>query len=847
MELPNTHFENFPIEFKEINPEDFPYFEVGEKIIISPNQQGYINEVLQEKINRTDKNTVVINAAVGQGKTYSIIDIAYKYFRDSEEYVIFIASPYVSLVEQYYNAVIAKGIPESDVFRYDKLGESNLPDYKEQRVHIVTANCLLGNPGEDAFINSDIKRVYLRTLSDYCKRNRKKTIFIYDEVHDTIHNFKEKFIFNLWKWRDTILKNYIISATFNEASKPVIEYLAELTENKIQIIESERIRFPNKQSELYLHYNSAHNYKSDDKNITKLVQKLITRGKEVDILCYSKNLADDIIDDRITGVGAELYRKYLEINRCTSELISNQISDGLETPRDEIKNRYNPNMCNVGTNFKTGISIEKENHAFVIIMPPRGTKMPYQSLYGIFTSGINSVIQALARQRKKGEIHIVLPRPDEFDYRTLPFETDIQKESFKESYNLIEHYEPPKNRVKYYKLSEQDSILENFYEREFKNNVRSEISHISSTARDNKMRLDFPEFKLFKLEDGEDYLANKIHFFGNDLSAYITYCAFTNQFINCKLANISYQTPLFFRENEIRNNLNYIFSKYFGESYLDTYTTIGNFTMFYEAFRNTLFRDFIIRYLKTGQEKWILVRPYSNSDFETQLLEFCGMMYFGRNYSHQDYTRFRHIDIPYTRSQYFLDSISVAESIDLEECDYPDFNKNIIRAYKQLGIYRRKLIDNIGTTTRGEIFNYLPNNVLTGFISEEEQGGFNTFISTLIEIDPFLKNNIFDLKRNIEGKPIISKIKSFYKILVDDFFEIPQIENYPKVTINGRRQNVKPIESTIPLPNSQRVINVLVPARKDQNYLTNLKDFVEGALGEDYNDYEDKINSILDN
>jgi len=349
------------------------------------------------------------------------------------------------------------------------------------------------------------------------------------------------------------------------------------------------------------------------------------------------------------------------------------------------------------------------------------------------------------------------------------------------------------------------------------------------------------------LEDGEDYLTNKISFFGDDLSAYITYCSFTNQFINCKLASINYLTSLFFIENEIQNNLNYIFSKYFGETYLDTYTTIGNFTMFYETFRNTLFSDFNMRYRKVNGEKWILVRPYSNSDFETQLLEFCGMMYFGRNYSHQDYTRFRHIDIPYTRSQYFLDSISVAESIDLEECDYPDFNKNIIRAYKQLGIYRRKLIDNISTTTRGETYNYLPNKVFTDFILEEEQEEFNTFISTLIEIDPFLKNNIFDLKRNIEGKPIVSKIKSFYRTLVEDFFEITDLGYIPKVTINSRLQYVKPIESIIPLPNSQRVINVLVPARKDQNYLTNLKDFVEGALGEDYNDYEDKINSILDN
>ena len=47
MELPSKYFENFPIEFKKINPEDFRdeeqlNFNVGEKIMIEPNADGYI-------------------------------------------------------------------------------------------------------------------------------------------------------------------------------------------------------------------------------------------------------------------------------------------------------------------------------------------------------------------------------------------------------------------------------------------------------------------------------------------------------------------------------------------------------------------------------------------------------------------------------------------------------------------------------------------------------------------------------------------------------------------------------------------------------------------------------------
>ena len=387
MELPNKYFEDFPIEFKEINPEDFPNFSVREKIIISPDEEGYICENLKHHIDLDEKNTVVINAGVGQGKTTAIIEIVKEYYENTD-YIIFIASPFVSLVEQYYKDVIKKDIPEKDIFRYELLGNDELTDFWHRRIHIVTANCILGNPGEDAFINSKVKRYYLNRLSKYCEKYNKKVIFIYDEIHDAIHNFKEEYIFNLWKWRNVILKNYIISATYNEASKVVIEYLAELTNDNIQIIESERKRFPSKQSELFLHYNNEQFYSYDDKTITNLVKELIFLGKEIDILSYSKILSENIIKNKDSGIGKELYKKYIEINNCTSELIRNKRKN-----RILPQNRFKSDMCNVGTNFKTGVSIEKDNHAFIIILPPVGSKMPFENNYGIFSNGINSIIQ----------------------------------------------------------------------------------------------------------------------------------------------------------------------------------------------------------------------------------------------------------------------------------------------------------------------------------------------------------------------------------------------------------------------------------------------------------------------
>lgn len=58
-------FNDYPIEFKELNPDDFDFFNVAEKIIITPNTDGYINEELQNAIDLNTKNTVVVNAGVG--------------------------------------------------------------------------------------------------------------------------------------------------------------------------------------------------------------------------------------------------------------------------------------------------------------------------------------------------------------------------------------------------------------------------------------------------------------------------------------------------------------------------------------------------------------------------------------------------------------------------------------------------------------------------------------------------------------------------------------------------------------------------------------------------------------
>lgn len=310
IEIQSTYFEDYPIEFKEINPEDFQYifsangeriersdFEIenqGKKILISPNEDGYINEVLQEHIDIVHKNTVVVNAPVGQGKSYAIIQTVKRYYDAPEKYLIFVASPFVSLVKQYCEDIINAGIPAEKIYNYANIGRNADINYLNRPVQVITANTLLGNPGEDGFKNSDIKREYINSLISHCERNNIKVVFIYDELHDSYHNFKQNYIFNLWKWRHVIHKNFVLSATYNEASKIVIEYLAELTDYKIQIIESERKRAKD-QSTLHLYYSSSYNFTTKTIEINNLIKELIKRDKNIDILCYSKTLSKSIM------------------------------------------------------------------------------------------------------------------------------------------------------------------------------------------------------------------------------------------------------------------------------------------------------------------------------------------------------------------------------------------------------------------------------------------------------------------------------------------------------------------------------------------------------------------------
>ena len=69
-----------------------------------------------------------------------------------------------------------------------------------------------------------------------------------------------------------IHKIFCLSATFNEGFKEVIKYLSEFTNKEIQILESERKVFPDKQSQLHLIFNEKYDLTKND-NFMKLLER----------------------------------------------------------------------------------------------------------------------------------------------------------------------------------------------------------------------------------------------------------------------------------------------------------------------------------------------------------------------------------------------------------------------------------------------------------------------------------------------------------------------------------------------------------------------------------------------
>ena len=586
---------DIPIEFKEINPSDFDskYYNVEEKITIEPNKEGYISDSLLPtlKAGFDIKSTVVINAGVGQGKSRAILEMVKEYSTD-DNYIVILAVPYQNLIEQYLKDCL-KFTNRNQIFSQLHIEEETISNnlfafindeevnntfsISKFNIHILTTNGLLGNSGENSLFQAKIKQKYYSELQSYCIKNNKKIVIVLDEIHDSIYNFKEDLIINLWNYQDLVHKIVTVSATYNEASKEVIKYLSELTDRKIQIIESKRTIIPKKQSELLINFYSDP-YVERDKSLLHLIKKLKETDSCFDMMVYSSSLIKKFIskpaeNSKFVEVNQLLHG--LDINRCYYDMFdikSNQ--------------KYNPNKINIGTNFSTGINIEKLNHNYIIIFP-KDVSIEYFNNKGVFTNGTNTIIQALARQRKKGKIHIFLPEPLEIDEDSLVFNSEIKSKILSNFQKLGIWTE---KKVNYSQINKQGKILDKLYTDLFKKSEYA-IKKIDEVERPGMNPLSYPKKEIFKLYKGENYLAE--NFFNGNISTYIIWAAMCNQFLNCRLGKIHISNKIRLSSGNLENEILHIYDsekKYLNLAFKE-FSLFNSFSAFekYENFRSLLF------------------------------------------------------------------------------------------------------------------------------------------------------------------------------------------------------------------------------------------------------------------
>ncbi len=762
-----------PVIFKKINVEDFEAFGYQARISkIIPTEEGYISEQVKAQLDYTEKNTVVLNAGVGQGKTHTILDIA-KWYYDTG-YIVIFAVPYKSLIDQYFGDLTGeeRNILPDEIVDYRKISENpneaNIADpiiplnASLRPIHLITVNCLLGNPGEDFIMQSEAKLHYLDFLIERCKVENKKVVLIFDEIHDSFHLFKERFIFHLYKWGNLLNKIYCISATYNEASKTAIKYLALTTDKKIQIIESSRDKFEFKQSELFILLYNKYHYKADDDDLVSIFKHLISLDKKINVLSYSKTLAEEIAKPE-GEIGKLLNEKFGEINLCVGN------SDVI----------FDPRKCNIGTTFTTGINIRGNDSAFVVILP---SKLAYeQKRLGVFSRGINTLIQSLARIRDKSEIYIITPSPDYLiNYPTQDGDNYVTKLLNTDFFFGLE------SKDKYYDINNQRELINEFYLK-LRENAGEGIAIGESLIEGTNSHLSqqFPSLDDYILNDGEKVLYKTYDICGKDFSIYTFWAAFNDQFINCRLKGYVVLNELVFKDGEIMRGLRqFAYEKLFDytsvqtiedkslqKHYISEYFQLKSDKECYQTFKNILFNNSIY-VIKNNIKNQIFIRR--NPSFLRNVIAIVQLIkkdneYYKKKY-YSAYEKYGSslgelVDTDYEAKDYLFACFINSERTDFSSDITPE-ETELLKSYGVLYQFFKSFKERFVLQDANGV-KYFESTYEQDIISDEEFSKLKQAILIIQQNDEVIKLKIVSFLQSItaitSNTSILNSIVRFYK------------------------------------------------------------------------------------
>ncbi|PWV45346.1 DEAD/DEAH box helicase [Chitinophaga sp. S165] len=506
--LKSTPIDYFHLSPSIINiPDEHDHIKNGDELDLNLGADEYLT-IDHLNIDHSKKETIVFNLPVGKGKTSVCYDLVRKYH--AEGYYVIICSPFVKLVEKDKEE-LAKYFEPHEIFTYLDI-EKTTKEHRfslnwgvKARILIMTTNMLLQNPGEDFYEQAFTKRDYLKQLREVITSSGKKVVFFFDEIHDAVKNFDREFLPNLIKWIDLTHKCFVSSATFTPASVPVLRHISVLTEMSIKVFYSKRLKATT-QANLHLHI-STEGYSGKFPYTLKKINSLISayRGRKINILSGYESIVEAFTK---TKAPIPLFKPVRDLNAniCTGS----------------TKSVFDENTHNIGTNFTTGVNITSANGVLIIIIPPITRS---DASYGVFTDGIPSIVQSVARLRNGGDVHIFMYAPN----------TVIDIEGHK--LNIEEKLYTGKGNVNHLTLNDGYLKFVESYNKKY-SKVERELFVLSALKESETLKYQPPTLQEDLVKKSQSVLVNKYESFGKGLSPYILWAAINNQFCNATLTSM---------------------------------------------------------------------------------------------------------------------------------------------------------------------------------------------------------------------------------------------------------------------------------------------------------------------
>ena len=340
-------------------------------------------------------DTTVLNFQVGTGKTERLLDYVQLYAASSG-YIVFYCAPFLRLLGEIGNKLAQRKVAYFDCTTLKSQGvrsTSGTSVSPQAVVHLMTPDFLLGSGGRKSARQAAKKRTYKEDLHAYLQGQDLKVILVFDEIHEKTKVFDAARLPHLLEWFGLVHKVFVASATFTHDAVEVTKAVSFLTENRISVFQADRVKGRH-QARLHLHI-CAQNYSERDLDgLAGLAEVLQANShRQFHLLAAYKNLAKKLVEDKTSGPGKALSERNPKPLLLTGD----------------NKMAFDESRSSVGTTFKTGVNITSSEALLIVVLPGAFIESKEASKQGTFSDARPSIVQAFARVRNGGDIHVFMP------------------------------------------------------------------------------------------------------------------------------------------------------------------------------------------------------------------------------------------------------------------------------------------------------------------------------------------------------------------------------------------------------------------------------------------------------